>query len=236
MKSKAELIEMAKDIVIDAGKCSASLIQRRLNIGYATASEIIEALEEQGIVGASDGAKPREVLIKQNKMFSEEPEDKSYLEVMAEEEEEEIPGYRFSLKKIVMKPDMTWHVTFDIREPFNKIYVWYEVHIELNEKIWLDRIAELRASLEGTLFKKEKISEEELAERIREQSRRLEQARELSEKIFFFGRVITSKPGLGNTEMVLVVPDDAMEKINRQKLEFTSSYIIKLKAGRDIHN
>jgi S-DNA-T family DNA segregation ATPase FtsK/SpoIIIE len=49
--------------VIDAGKASASLLQRRLRVGYARAARLIENMEEQGIIGPADGARPREVLV-----------------------------------------------------------------------------------------------------------------------------------------------------------------------------
>ncbi|MFZ3009427.1 MAG: DNA translocase FtsK 4TM domain-containing protein [Candidatus Microsaccharimonas sp.] len=50
-------------VVVDNGKASASLLQRRLRIGYARAARLIETMEEQGIIGPADGARPREVLI-----------------------------------------------------------------------------------------------------------------------------------------------------------------------------
>ncbi len=59
-----ELYEEAKDIVIEAQKASTSYLQRRLRIGYARAASIIDMLEERGVVGAGEGAKPREVLVK----------------------------------------------------------------------------------------------------------------------------------------------------------------------------
>ncbi|MEO7904515.1 MAG: DNA translocase FtsK [Candidatus Saccharimonadales bacterium] len=58
--------DMYKDamrVVVDSGKASTSLLQRRLRIGYARAARIIEQMEEQGIIGAADGSRPREVLI-----------------------------------------------------------------------------------------------------------------------------------------------------------------------------
>lgn len=54
----------AKETVIQAKKASASLLQRRLRIGYARAARLLDILEEKGVVGPADGAKPREVLIK----------------------------------------------------------------------------------------------------------------------------------------------------------------------------
>lgn len=58
-----ELLESAKEVVISAGKASASLLQRRLRIGYARAARLLDMLEQQGVVGPADGAKPRDVLI-----------------------------------------------------------------------------------------------------------------------------------------------------------------------------
>lgn len=58
--------DMFKDavrVVVESGKASTSLLQRRLRVGYARAARIIEEMEEQGIIGPADGARPREVLI-----------------------------------------------------------------------------------------------------------------------------------------------------------------------------
>jgi DNA segregation ATPase FtsK/SpoIIIE, S-DNA-T family len=56
------LYEEAKNIVIQAGKASCSLLQRRLRVGYSRAARLVDILEERGVVGPSDGAKPREIL------------------------------------------------------------------------------------------------------------------------------------------------------------------------------
>jgi S-DNA-T family DNA segregation ATPase FtsK/SpoIIIE len=58
--------DMWKDairVVIEGRKASTSLLQRRLRIGYGRAARLIETMEEQGIVGPADGARPREVLV-----------------------------------------------------------------------------------------------------------------------------------------------------------------------------
>lgn len=52
------------EFVISAGKISASLLQRKYRLGYNRAARIIDLLEERGIIGPSNGSKPREVLIK----------------------------------------------------------------------------------------------------------------------------------------------------------------------------
>ena len=58
-----ELFEEAKEIIIKAGKASTSMLQRRLSIGYGRAAKILDMLEEAGIIGPSNGAKPRDVMI-----------------------------------------------------------------------------------------------------------------------------------------------------------------------------
>ena len=55
------LYEEAKRVVIEAKKASASLLQRRLKIGYARAARLLDILEKRGVVGPAQGAKPREV-------------------------------------------------------------------------------------------------------------------------------------------------------------------------------
>lgn len=60
------LYEEAKKVVIEAKKASASLLQRRLKIGYARAARLLDILEERGIIGPAQGAKPREVYIKED--------------------------------------------------------------------------------------------------------------------------------------------------------------------------
>ena len=58
--------DMYKDavrVVVEGGKASASLLQRRLRVGYARAARLIEEMEEAGIIGAADGSRPRDVLV-----------------------------------------------------------------------------------------------------------------------------------------------------------------------------
>lgn len=61
---KDELFDQALRLVCQHDKASASLLQRRLSVGYARAARIIDQLEESGIIGPGDGAKPRDVVIK----------------------------------------------------------------------------------------------------------------------------------------------------------------------------
>ncbi len=91
-----ELLGQAQDIVIKAGKASASYLQRRLRIGYARAARLLDILEEQGVIGPGDGAKPREILKSSNDAFEEieeadqeEEEEESYEESEEEEDGDE---------------------------------------------------------------------------------------------------------------------------------------------------
>ncbi len=68
-----EMYEEARQCVIDAGKASTSYLQRKLRLGYARAARLMDTLEERGIVSASNGAKPREVLV--NSISQEQEEE-----------------------------------------------------------------------------------------------------------------------------------------------------------------
>jgi DNA segregation ATPase FtsK/SpoIIIE, S-DNA-T family len=58
-----DLFDKAVELVISAGRGSASLIQTRLSVGYARAARILAQMEEKGVVGPAEGSKPRKVLI-----------------------------------------------------------------------------------------------------------------------------------------------------------------------------
>ena len=57
------MFQQAVEVVIDAGQASTSLLQRRCKLGYARAARIMDEMEQNGIIGPSEGAKPRAVLI-----------------------------------------------------------------------------------------------------------------------------------------------------------------------------
>jgi S-DNA-T family DNA segregation ATPase FtsK/SpoIIIE len=57
-----ELYEDGVRLVLEFGKASTSLLQRRLRIGYGRAAHLIDMMERDGIVGPADGSKPREIL------------------------------------------------------------------------------------------------------------------------------------------------------------------------------
>ena len=58
-----ELLPQAVDVILETGQASVSMLQRRLKLGYARAARIVDEMEEKGIVGPFQGAKPRSILI-----------------------------------------------------------------------------------------------------------------------------------------------------------------------------
>ncbi|RJQ33779.1 DNA translocase FtsK [Candidatus Parcubacteria bacterium] len=86
----------AKEAVIKAGKASATLLQRRLRVGYARAARLLDILEEMGVVGPAEGSKPREVLISQEDLeenFSSSlDEEEINSDDLGEDVEDEVQG------------------------------------------------------------------------------------------------------------------------------------------------
>ena len=58
-----DMLDEAIGVVKEAKKASASLLQRRLRVGYARAARLLDLMEDRGIIGPGEGAKPREVYI-----------------------------------------------------------------------------------------------------------------------------------------------------------------------------
>ena len=58
-----ELIEEAIEVIMDCRQASTSMLQRRLKLGYSRAARIIDQIEDRGIIGPSEGSKPRQILI-----------------------------------------------------------------------------------------------------------------------------------------------------------------------------
>ncbi|MGZ8446730.1 MAG: DNA translocase FtsK, partial [Candidatus Deferrimicrobiaceae bacterium] len=61
--SRDEKFDEAVEFVTRAGRASVSMLQRRFQIGFNRAARIVEEMERQGIVGPSEGGKPREVYV-----------------------------------------------------------------------------------------------------------------------------------------------------------------------------
>ncbi len=69
-----DLLQEAKQLVVDSGTASASFLQRRLKVGYARAARLLDLMEEQGIVGPARGAKPRDILV--DSVDSDQPDER----------------------------------------------------------------------------------------------------------------------------------------------------------------
>lgn len=61
--SDEDYVERAIKVAVDAGQLSTSMLQRKLKLGYARAARIMDELEDRGVIGPSEGAKPRRVLM-----------------------------------------------------------------------------------------------------------------------------------------------------------------------------
>ena len=75
-----DMTERAIDAVVEAGQASTSYLQRKLKLGYARAARIMDELEQMGIVGPADGAKPREVRLTKAQLL----ERRAYMQTPSE--------------------------------------------------------------------------------------------------------------------------------------------------------
>ena len=57
------MLNQAMDIILEVGQASTSMLQRRLKLGYARAARVVDQLEERGLLGPSEGSKPRAILV-----------------------------------------------------------------------------------------------------------------------------------------------------------------------------
>jgi S-DNA-T family DNA segregation ATPase FtsK/SpoIIIE len=64
--TKDELFDEAVRVILESGQASVSILQRRLGLGYTRAARLIDAMEQEGIVGPYRGSKPREILVKRD--------------------------------------------------------------------------------------------------------------------------------------------------------------------------
>ena len=63
-----ELLEEAAEWILDTKRVSVSALQRRFRIGYTRAGRLMDTMESMGIVGPSEGAKPRQLLISKERL------------------------------------------------------------------------------------------------------------------------------------------------------------------------
>ncbi len=82
-----ELTDDAIAFILKSKQASVSMLQRRFRIGYNRAARIIDEIEERGIIGPSDGSRPRQVLITEEEYFAEPEEAVEEVEEVVEVEE-----------------------------------------------------------------------------------------------------------------------------------------------------
>ncbi len=72
-----ELLPDAKEVIVQSGRASTTLLQRRLRVGYARAARIMDLLEKEGFIGPGEGAKPREIYGRstEHPPFAQDPRD-----------------------------------------------------------------------------------------------------------------------------------------------------------------
>ena len=123
----------------------------------------------------------------------------------------------FDLVSLTMK-EMRWSVKLGIRSILPRSYHQYKITLQLNEKPWLDRIDDFEAELNGSLFKNEKTSKKDVAKKVAEQRKDLDETRKVCEKIEFSGIVESLKYKNNETSLEMRIPDDVIQAINQQKV------------------
>lgn len=151
-----DLFNEARAIVVESGKASASLLQRRLKVGYARAARLLDEMEEAGIVGPADGAKPREV----------------FTDHLMPEPEAEIPlsEQRMGAGGTVFTPPKPYE---PIEEPTEE----ENVEEKIEDKTLEDLVEETNESIEEETSETEPEEESVEAETISEQTSDTEEAK-----------------------------------------------------------
>ena len=88
--------------VIETGKVSASYIQRRFNLGYARSARLLDQLEENGIIGSFNGARPREILTKNMSETDKENLKINIAKTKRKQQIEEMMKWIYRLLKIIL--------------------------------------------------------------------------------------------------------------------------------------
>jgi len=78
LNKEDKMFKDAVRVILETGHASVSILQRRLGLGYTRAARLIDAMEEQGIVGGYRGSKPREILVDREEYLKKMNEDTTY--------------------------------------------------------------------------------------------------------------------------------------------------------------
>ena len=65
-EDRDDLFDECARLVVEQGQASTSMLQRRFRIGFSRAGRLIDLMEQDGIIGPADGARPREILVPKN--------------------------------------------------------------------------------------------------------------------------------------------------------------------------
>ena len=125
--------------VIETGKVSASYIQRRFNLGYARSARLLDQLEENGIIGPFNGAKPREILTKNMSDLDKETLIRNMEKTKRKERLEEIKKWIYRFIKITLLTGLFYFV---------KILVGFEVTVFLGLAFVIENIISKRSNWE----------------------------------------------------------------------------------------
>ena len=77
---KDELYDDAVRLIMETGQASVSILQRRMRLGYTRAARIIDAMEQEGLIGCFEGSKPRRILVDREEWLKENTLSKSEAE------------------------------------------------------------------------------------------------------------------------------------------------------------
>ncbi len=94
-----ELISQAVDVVLDTKQASASMLQRRLKLGYSMAARLIDQMEELGVVGPFEGSKPRRLLITREQWVEMNGKEKDSFSLMERDVQQDLTGKMDALEE-----------------------------------------------------------------------------------------------------------------------------------------
>ncbi len=123
-----EMYVDAVRVVIEFGKASSSLLQRRLRLGYARAARLIEEMEERGVIGPADGARPRDVLV----VSMEEALGSEHMQATAQSQQPVAPPKTEDEKMIDIVRQLEQDVGF--QEAINDYQNWIKMFFEITER------------------------------------------------------------------------------------------------------
>ncbi len=140
------LAEEAIQIILESGKASTSYLQRRMRIGYARAARLIDILEDRGVVGPGEGAKPREIMVEEwppggnlkEGMPTDEDDHKEALRPsrhkVEEEQEDNLPSAPVALPETKEDKDIEKEEGYEVMEEDDYLEAQEGDYLEKDEK------------------------------------------------------------------------------------------------------